>query len=76
MARKQSYTEDEVLKALKFKNDCRVDSNRRQIYVLDADKLSPKGKAQLKNDLGNKSWGKIDFLINYCKYHRAFVEEF
>lgn len=76
MARKQSYTEDEVLKALKFKNDCRVDSNRRQIYVLDADKLSPKGKAQLKNDLGNKSWGKIDFLTNFCRYHKAFVGEF
>ena len=74
MARK--HTEDEVLKALKGKSDCRVDSNRRMILVLDADNLTQKGKAQLKNDLGNKSWGKIDFLTNFCRYQKAFVDEF
>lgn len=32
--------------------------------------------AQLINDLGNKSWGKIDFLVNYCGYVQLFVPEF
>ena len=28
------------------------------------------------HDLGNGSWGKIDFLVNHCNYKRRFVEEF
>lgn len=26
-------------------------------------------------DLGNSSWGKIDFLIRYCGYRQIFVKE-
>jgi hypothetical protein len=60
MARKHSV--DEVLEALKKKKDCKINSQEKIISVLQ-------NKAHGKtNDLGNKSWGKIDFLVNYCGY--------
>ena len=56
MARK--HTVDEVLRALDRKHDCKVVYNR--VYIL-------KSKESF-NDLGNKSWGKIDFLCNHNGY--------
>jgi hypothetical protein len=60
MARKHSV--DEVLEALKKKKDCKVDSQEKIISVLQ-NKVHGK-----TNDLGNKSWGKIDYLTKYCGY--------
>jgi len=72
MARKQRYTEDEVLKALSKKHDVNVNSTTKTIQVLNGkNKKFPKA-----NDLGNKSWGKIDFLCNYREYNWFFVSEF
>lgn len=63
MARK--YNVDEVLRSLSKKSDCKVQGNTIKV-------LSGKGQ---KNDLGNKSWGKIDYLTNYCGYRQIFVSE-
>jgi hypothetical protein len=60
MARKHSV--DEVLEALKKKKDCKIDSQEKIISVLQN---KTHGKT---NDLGNKSWGKIDYLTKYCGY--------
>ena len=72
MARK-NYSVDEVLKTLKKKNDCRIDSNRKVISILTGriwDKKSQSfvSNPKKKHDLGNKSWGKIDFLTHYNGY--------
>ena len=67
MARK-NYTIDKVLRALNKKNDCLVSETDKIVFVLVG-----RGK---KNDLGNKSWGKIDFLIHYCNFTLNKVEEF
>ena len=68
MARK--HTEDEVLKSLRKKNDVRVNGNL--VLILNGkNKKFPK-----HNDLGNGSWGKIDFLVNHCGYHTMNVSEF
>jgi hypothetical protein len=60
MARKHSV--DEVLEALKKKKDCKVNSQEKIVSVLQN---KTRGKV---NDLGNKSWGKIDYLTKYCGY--------
>lgn len=70
MARK--HTEDEVLKALSKKSDCRIKG--KDIFVLNG--KSQKAQFIPKHDLGNGSWGKIDYLTNYCGYRQMFVSEF
>lgn len=58
------YSEDEVLRALSKKRDVRVNRNNREVYLLTGSNPHyPKS-----DDLGNGSWGKIDFLTNYCGY--------
>ncbi|MGJ7024991.1 hypothetical protein [Petrimonas sulfuriphila] len=65
MARK-NYSIDEVLRTLGKKNDCSITTNK-EIFVLN-------GKDR-KNDLGNGSWGKIDFLVKYCGFKQYFVSK-
>lgn len=67
MARK--HNEDEVLYRLRKKQDLRITQNK-EILV-----LGKNGKNK-QNDLGNGSWGKIDFLVNHCGYRQYFVKEF
>jgi hypothetical protein len=68
MARK--HNEDEVLRTLRQKNDVRIVGN--QILILNG--KNP--KFQKQNDLGNGSWGKIDFLKNHKGYFLRNVSEF
>lgn len=69
MARKQ-YQEDEVLRSLTQKKDVKVDKYRKEVFTLNG-KIWPRS-----NDLGNKSWGKIDYLVNYQNYRHYSVAEF
>ncbi len=62
----RGYTEDQVLNALRRKNDIRVVG--KQVQELNSDKA--------KGDIGNKTRGKIDFLLNYCGYTHFYVSEF
>jgi len=59
MARKK-HKLDEVLRTLSLKKDCRIIGDT--VYTL-VDKTPFKA-----NDLGNGSWGKIDFLVNHMGY--------
>ena len=69
MARKKHKLE-EVLFRLRRKRDVRVNPGNKTVMVLN-------NKAKNKeNDLGNGSWGKIDFLKNVEKYNVFFVSEF
>ena len=67
MARKHKM--DEVLRALAKKHDCRIVGN--VIQVLNGKSIE--AKYQLSNDLGNGSWGKIDFLVNHCGFRQMYV---
>ena len=69
MARK-NYSVDEVLKQLYRKHDVKIDSNQKIVRV-----LCNESRTKI-NDLGNNSWGKINFLVNYCGYYQFFVTEF
>jgi hypothetical protein len=79
MARK--HTEDEVLRALSLKKDCKVDRYDGEIKIL-TDKIWDKNIPDyIRNphksfDLGNGSWGSIDFLVNYLGYRIIYVGEF
>lgn len=64
MARK-SYTTDEVLKSLNRNRDIKVNVNRKVIQVL-----------RDNNTVGNGSWGKIDFLVNFNGWRSMLVNDF
>ena len=57
------HNENEVLRSLAQKRDIKIEN--KNIFVLT-----------FQQDLGNKSWGKIDFLTNYCNYHLQFIYKF
>lgn len=79
MSRKQ-YTEDEVIKTLRRKNDIRVDSFKKEIQILSNKIFTKRGdivdNPAKKFDLGNGSWGKIDYLIKVHDYHTCKVSKF
>lgn len=60
------YDEMDVVRSLQKKNDVHI--HGKELLVL-------RGSAA-KNDLGNKSKGKIDFLTRHCGYHLQFVTKF
>ena len=62
MARK-NYSEDEVLRSLSKKNSININRVSKTLTV------------NTTGDLGNGSWGKIDFLTNYCGYHTIKAEK-
>lgn len=58
----KNYDEASVVRALNKKQGCSVNSVNKVITI---DKSA--------DSLGNKSWGRIDFLVNYCKYVYVFT---
>ncbi len=58
----KNYDEASVVRALNKKQGCSVSSVNKVITI---DKSA--------DSLGNKSWGKIDFLVHYCKYVYVFT---
>lgn len=68
MARKHKM--DEVLRKLSRKNDCKVFPYHHIVEVLG---IEARGKS---NDLGNGSWGLIDYLINHSGYRLLWVNKF
>jgi hypothetical protein len=69
MARK--HTVDEVIKSLDRKRDVKLHPKDKIVEILDGKKaISASG------DLGNGSWGKIDFLVNHQGWQKVFVTEF
>lgn len=66
------HIEGAVITQLKNKHDVKVDSVNKQIFILNGkSKKLPK-----RDDLGIGSWGKVDFLTNYCGYIKTYVAEF
>lgn len=61
------HSETSVLRALSKKHDVLIESFK--IFVLNE-------SANKKYDLGNGSWGKIDFLMNCCGYNLFFTNSF
>jgi len=63
MTRKHKHNVDEVISSLSRKKDIRIKRGSKIIEVL-------RDQSERKtHDLGNASWGKIDFLVN----HNGFI---
>jgi hypothetical protein len=70
MARSTKYaTTDEVVRKLSLKRDVKI-TPAGEVLVIHPN--SPKRVG----DVGNKSWGKIDFLVRACKYRFTYVNSF
>lgn len=66
----------EVLKALQAKADCKISTFRIEVprpYVYNKETAQMEPNPARKNDLGNKSWGKIDYLVNHLNYTLVYV---
>lgn len=70
MSRK-NYTVDEVLHSLSKKHDVKVTSDKTILMLNGKSSKFPR-----KDDCGNKTLGKIDFLCNYHGYRLIHVAEF
>lgn len=64
----KNHNPENDIRTLNKKNDCKI--IRRTIYILS---IFSNFKI---NDLGNKSWGKIDFLVNYVDFKIMYVQDF
>jgi len=77
--KKSKYSESEVLASLDRKQDVKISG--RTILLLSREVWSDKLKGLIenrerKNDLGNGSYGMIDFLVNHRGYNKNRVNEF
>lgn len=59
---KRKYDEASVVRALNKKQSIKVDTVNRVVEV-----------QKNATDVGNGSWGKIDYLCHYCGYIYVFV---
>lgn len=62
MSKKKTYDEVSVVAKLSRKRSVRVDRAQKVIYV-ERDNY----------EVGNGSWGKIDYLVHYCGYTQLWV---
>lgn len=72
------HTEIECVRALRKKHDVKIDGHIVQIL---RNKVTNKEGNVIVNprkafDLGNKSWGKLDYLVYKLNYTPIFVNEF
>ena len=73
---KRKHTVDEVLKSLSKKNDIRIVGNTIQVIKSQIEKDGQLiDNPKHKGDLGNGSWGKIDYLRSQG-YVQFYVAEF
>jgi len=73
-----NHTEQSALKALSKKRDVRVDKGQKVINVVCNQVATPDGmkpNPNKRNDLGNSSWGKIDYLVKEHDYVIIKVEK-
>jgi len=69
---RKNYKIDEVLRSLSQKHDIKINTDVQVIEVLSG--KDP--KFQTFHDVGNNSWGKIDFLCNHHRWRQIYVDRF
>ena len=70
---KKMHNVDEVIRSLSKKRDCKVFPSGN---INSVNKVVEILYPAENNDLGNGSWGKIDFLVNHNGYSKRFVSKF
>lgn len=79
MRKDGKYTIDGAIAALKLKHDVKIDRSSMTIDILSNDVVTEKGivpNPLKKGDLGIRSLGKIDYLVNHCNFKKYFVKSF
>ena len=77
--RGRKHYEDPAVRALTRKNDVRIAGHT---ITMLSDMVYDKKSGEMirnpkrHNDIGNKSWGKIDFLMKKCRYHLVRTASF
>jgi len=76
---KKKHNESDVIRSLSRKRDISIKG--KTLLILSKDVWSKRindyaPNPRKRNDLGNKSWGKIDFLMKYCGYKIKTVSDF
>lgn len=66
----KKHDENQDIRSLSKKKDIRFNFKTYTMEILN------NGANNKANDLGNGSWGKIDFLVNHCGWKRYFVSQF
>jgi hypothetical protein len=70
----------EVIKSLRKKHDIKIFEHQNKIILLRNFIVTKEAliihNPHKKFDLGNKSYGKIDFLVNHCGFHIFFLKSF
>lgn len=64
----KNYSEDIIVKQLSAKHDIRINSTNGTVNILKM--------PYAKCDIGIKSKGKIDFLVNHIGYHLNWTDKF
>ena len=59
---------DEVIRSLSKKRDVKINTSNKEVNIVKQD------DTYANQDLGNGSWGKIDYLVNYCGYRVYFYD--
>lgn len=70
----------DAIESLKNKKDCEIDANNKIIFIVASKVFDIKKKETIENpkkqyDLGNGSWGKIDFLIKQHGFTIEYVNQ-
>ena len=71
---------EKAVSKLQKKHDCKIDLQKKEILILK-NKVADKKNKIIFNpfkyfDLGNKSWGTIDYLVKVHMYDIIWVREF
>lgn len=73
------HDESAVLLSLRKKSDIKVTGTLVQVLKKEvwSDKLNDMTpNPSWRGDVGNGTWGKIDYLVNHCGYSRIMVGRF
>lgn len=62
MSKSKKYDEVSVIRSLSQKHEVNVDRIRKVVEVV-----------KNATNVGNGTWGKIDYLCHYCGYHAILV---
>lgn len=77
---KEERNYDAIVRRLSKKRDCRIDEKRGYIHVLTNNIVDKEGNLSdnpnKSHDLGNKSWGHIDWLMKTRDFKLIRVGKF
>lgn len=72
----RKLTFEDCIYALDKKRDIRIDINEKTIYMLSNKDSKGNANSEKRNDIGNKSLGRLDYLVDRLGFTITYVEKF